>query len=1535
MTTTPSPQFQRTHVKSIEFGLFGPDEINRLAVCRVTEPTMYAQNLPVANGCMDHRMGSVDRRLACGTCRRSVHDCPGHFGVIQLGYPVYHQGYIDLVLKILKCVCYYCSALLVNDVGVEQLRAMTSQSKDPKKRLKIALAFSKKRVCPSCGGCNPTYSKQGLAIRTDFSKVTFDDPAEAAYCSTRPFSSADARTILRCIPDSDVALLGFNPEKTRPELFLISSLAVCPPIVRPSVVISEGSKARGQDDLTSKLCDIIKSSSTLKSVLAKEASSIPGVGLSVAAQQAVADVMFHVATLMCNDIRGERHSYQRSGLPSKSVTSRLKGKEGRIRGSLMGKRVDFSSRSVISPDPQMDVDQVGVPEKVAVILTVPERVTDRNIQTLRARVRVGPGRLSGAHSVQRSGGSATVLLEYADLDREVSALKVGDIVERPLQDGDIVLFNRQPSLHKGSFMGFRVKVMSQSTFRINLACTPSLNADCDGDEMNIHVPQNAEAQTEARLIMSVPNQIVSPQSNKPCIGLVQDALLGASLLSRDSTRITRRKMVELASVLKTPRQPFGAPAHEDGTYSGRQAFSMLLPPDLDYENHKVSPPVVVAGGRLVGGRLCKQSLGTSFGGLVHRLWLQYGPHVCAQFLSDSQRLVNRWLTWHGFSVRLSDCLPAPGVTEQVQNVVRQAEDKVRQIESDPNIRRFVPGDMETACSAITNRTLTKVGKIVHASLDEETNALYQTVGAGSKGNLINVAQLIGIVGQQSLEGKRIDGEKNGFVQVPLTEPSSVVRKKGFVKSSYVSGLDPAEFFFHSMAGREGLVDTAVKTATTGYLQRRLMKAMEMLGVAYDGTVRNARDHIVQFVYGADGFDASFLVRHSLRWHLPDGELTAPQEREAYLKLSRAVRRSRLRPVPGDDVSATAYSPCRVKEARCEAERWRMHAQAESEPEVGALEAYAQVERLCADVCVCWWGRRSCLELHLRWELRSHITRRCTAAELQKIVHRVRQQVQKALVAAGEMVGAIAAQSIGEPTSQSTLNTFHHAGVAAKNVTLGVPRIKELIDCTRHIKTPTMQLVAAPRFGQVAAEWLPRALVHLTLGQATATLSILHEPEYFASAQSPIDHYLCAREAILAPEAPADMCPYVARFVLDPVPLVERDMGPAQAAEAVAAHFAPGAVQILHSEESMDTWVLRIRPLGLAMPVAKGSSAAAATEAERLAFFKGATEEMATKASKDCVIGGVVGVGGATLLSHKTICAMSPQGHFEAVKVPVVATEGSNLRAALGIPELQSDLCTSNDVSDVLSVLGVEAAAALLFQELTNTLQFDGGYINERHVMLLVNLMTSLGQLLPISRHGLNRLVLTSGPLAKCSFEETVDVLYDAAAYGECDPVRGVTESVMLGQRAFIGTGVCAALGIVPKTSGAQAAAPSSSIAEEEEVIFTTVDSEVALMTTTTSQVDASRTPVEMPFDVSDAAAARGGDVMMVQPAGGSLLAGAQVPIGNLLGAFTLSARQSGGSGTRGAAATTASAPPRRYTPSSPRMTPHHAPESPDHKRPRL
>ena len=1003
----------RELVSHVEFGIFSPEEIKRFAVVNVTEPSLYSNSLPIANGLADHRMGSVDRRLACGTCKRGINECPGHAGMIILNYPVMHPSFLDTVLKLLKVACFFCAELLLTQADRAQLR----RARDRKQKLALAVALAKnKKVCPSCAGPVPQYSKQGQHVKCDFSKVKFADPEEEQYCS-RPFTASEVQSILRTLREDDCALLGLSP-LSRPEHFVLSVLVVPPPVVRPSVVISEGSAARGQDDLTAKYVEILKANANVQAVLHKERGSIPRVGLSLAAQQAVNDLAFHVSTLINNELRGQRQSVQRSGLPTKSLMARLKGKEGRFRGFLMGKRVDFSARSVISPDSQMDVDQVGIPEVVAQKLTIPIPVMQCNLAEVRALVRDAA---SPARTICR-GGRCVTILEFANRDLEAQQLQVGDVVERCLQDDDIVLFNRQPSLHLGSMMGYRVLICRGSrTFRLNLACTSVSNADYDGDEMNVHAPQDPAAQAEARLLMAVPQHIISAQSNKPSVGLVQDSLIGAWLLTGDDVSLDRRQLCALHTCLRYPPRP--VPAGE--RFSGKQAFSLLLPPRLHYQNGRTG--VEIADGQLLRGRCCRQTLGTASGGLVHHLWLFEGPECAQRFLSDSQRLLSRWLQWRGFSIRLSDCEPDALTLEQMRTLVALAEDKAARIAADAGLAASPPEVLEEAVSSLANKVLTDAGKLVHARLDEGRNALYQDIVSGAKGNLVNITQLMGLVGQQSVEGQRVD---------PAAPLAAGLPRKGFVRHSYFQGLDSREFFMHTMAGREGLIDTSVKTSSTGYLQRKLMKAMESIRVAYDLTCRNSRQNIVQFEYGADGYDALYIVRQSLeplRWSperlLPE---LAEAERAPFFACWRRLLEAKLRRC-SRELDLACYVPVPFDALLQRGGAGGPAASEASEASGGAappLEPAAvlkEVERLCAELCPLRFGWRHHLELLLRWHLRHRSVAALPggAARFEALVGLVRGLCRRAEVAPGEAIGPLASTSIGEPLTQLTLNTVRH------------------------------------------------------------------------------------------------------------------------------------------------------------------------------------------------------------------------------------------------------------------------------------------------------------------------------------------------------------------------------------------------------------------------------------------------------------------------------------------------------------------------------
>jgi DNA-directed RNA polymerase II subunit RPB1 len=1419
-------------IKSVNFGVFAPDELLRVAAAKVTSPSTHTSSLPTPGGANDIRLGSTDRRLKCATCARPCSQCVGHQGAIQLAFPVYNVGFFDLVLKCLKVACFYCSALVLSPAHVAQLRMMPDHER--KKRLGVAAALAKaKRLCAACGGPNPHYTKAGLAIKADFSKVTFTDPDEAAYC-TRPFTSGEARTILQNITDADCTLLGLSPATSRPENFITSVMCVVPPTIRPSVLISEGSKSRGHDDLTTKLCDIVKCNDTLRSILEREAASIPDSGLSIAAQTAVHDLTMHCGTFISNDIRGQKPSYQRTGIPSKSIMSRLKGKDGRIRGTLMGKRCNFSARSVISPNPDMDIDEVGIPYRVARSQTVPERVTDLNSCELRNRVRNGTSFETGAHSIRRASGGV-VLLEFADAEREAGALKLGDIVERYLRDGDYVLFNRQPSLHKGSFMAFRVKLMADNTFRINLACTPSLNADCDGDEMNVHVLQDAESQTEARLLMAAPLQIVSPQSNKPCMGLVQDALLGAYLLSADTTLLTRLQICDIAAGLRYPQQGIPHPSLPDGNsgggmWYGRQALELTFPPDLYYTSHRAEPPVVIENGKFLRGRLCKATLGATYGSLVHLLWLEYSPTVCARFMSDVQRLVNRFLLWRGFSVRFSDCLTTKDVQSRISTIIASAEDKVTRIEENKQLLEALQPEAEMVSKGIADQVLTNVGKVVHASLDKANNALYQTVSCGSKGNLINVAQIMGSVGQQSLEGMRIPSVVHGLRRIPLSIDSSVLRPHGFIRASYVKGLRPDEFFYHNMTGREGLIDTSVKTATTGYMQRRLMKALETLKVEEDRTVRNSRNDIVQFVYGADDFDSCYLMRIDMSfarrsWRDIAQHLTPSEAAPFRPLLERALDH---RGTGTGEFDTQAFAPVRLAGALVRA------LEISGEP---ASQLYVEeaVSPFCSESGAAPVGSRGLLELYLRWELRCSklLPLSISTDGVDHLLARLRAQLRRAKVDAAEMVGALASHSLSCPLTQLVLNTFHYAGVSEKNVTLGVPRIKELIDVAKCIKTPTMIIVPHPSLSVgTPLKVLKTSLVRYPIGWAVERTEVAYESEFFHTSSGGPDEKLVAQidQLLSPPSPPLAFNPFVAYIELKRPPLVERNMEPADVAEIIRSHLTPNC-HVVYAEAPMCVWFVKLRLLGMSV----GGTTFADKPADEMVFLKTATLETCDKVCRACYLSGIPGVTSVnenlTILRH-----IGPGGELVQRKITVLATDGSNLIDALALEEICGAKTTSNDVSDVLRTLGLEAAVRVLFDELQRTIGFDGNFINPRHISLLVALMSHRGYMVAVNRHGINRL-WDNGPIAKCTFEETCDVLLEAAAYGEVDEILGVSECVAVGKRARVGTGACDVVSILPPSQ-----LTSAQEEEEDDVVFTSVDADMEQQNSRPEY-----RPIEMPF----------------------------------------------------------------------------------------
>lgn len=1421
-------------VKEVQFGLLSPGEIKAMSVARIEYPeTMDETKVrPRMGGLSDPRLGSIDRNFRCQTCGEGMADCPGHFGHIELAKPVFHVGFVTRIKKILETICVHCGKVKSDESNPEFAAAI--RIRNPKKRFARVWDICRaKGVCEAdapgadrashggCGNPQPTIRRDGLRLVGSWKR---NKNSELDHPEKRYLSPTEILNVFTHISDADIKNIGMDPDYARPEWLLITILPVPPPPVRPSIAVNE--TARGEDDLTYKLADIIKANSNVQRC---ETEGAPAHVLSEFEML----LQYHVATYMDNNIAGQPQALQKSGRPVKSIRARLKGKEGRLRGNLMGKRVNFSARTVITGDPNLDLDQVGVPKSIARTLSYPEAVTPYNIHRLTAAVRNGPNEHPGAKYVIRDSGER-IDLRYHKRVGDIQ-LQYGWKVERHLDDNDPVLFNRQPSLHKMSMMGHRVKVMPFSTFRLNLSVTSPYNADFDGDEMNLHVPQSEETRAELSQLCAVPLQIVSPQSNKPVMGIVQDTLCGVRKMTLRDTFLDYDAVQNILFWVPNWDGVVPRPAvlKPKPLWTGKQMMSLTIPDGIfvqriDENNPPDSPKdngMLVYKGEVMYGVVNKKTVGATSGGLIDVIFREKGPYACAQFVGDIQKVVNYWMLHNGFSIGIGDTIADTATMHNVTKTITNAKEKVQQIIADAQSNKLSPEpgmtlreSFEASVIRELNNARDTSGREAEMSL-KDSNNVKQMVSSGSKGSFINISQMSACVGQQIVEGKRIS---YGFIDRTLphfTRDDYSPESKGFVENSYLRGLTPQEFFFHAMAGREGLIDTAVKTAETGYIQRRLVKALEDVMVQYDGSARNSLGDVVQFIYGEDGLDGAQVERQGLDT-LPGSDKAFDQRYKVdvlsgtgtplriesasaiagdlatqklldseYAQLKRD--RELLRGFIFKDGDSQKPLPVNIRRVVQNAQQI-FNVDQHRVSDLTVDEIVNGVKKLCDERLVVIRGGGILEEaqenatLLFKCLVRSRLATkrvvdeyRLSRAAFEWTLGEVQSRFAKALAHPGEMVGVIAAQSIGEPATQMTLNTFHYAGVSSKNVTLGVPRLKEILNVAKNIKTPALTIHLKQEIAQdmEAAKTVQAAIEHTSLKTVTCATEIYYDPDPRSTV---IEEDLDIVESYFSiPDEQVEatlymQSPWLLRLELDRAKMLDRQLTMSSVATSITQSFA-GDLFVMWSEDNAEKLVIRCR-------VVRDPKSMDEEQAEEEDTMVRHVEQYMLE---NISLRGVPGIERVFMTKAKTN-VVDETGAYAQSSEWVLETDGIDLAACMSVDGVDPYRTYSNSFVEILGVLGIEATRTALFKELQKVIEFDGSYVNYRHMAILVDVMTSRGHLMAITRHGINRA--DTGALMRCSFEETVEILLDAAASAELDDCRGVSENIMLGQLAPLGTG---------------------------------------------------------------------------------------------------------------------------------------------------
>jgi DNA-directed RNA polymerase II subunit RPB1 len=1290
-----------------------------------------------------------------------------------------------------------------------------------------------KRSHGGCGNIQPEVRQTALQLWGTW-KVPKDEDNEGGIPEKKQITAEMALNVFKSISTAEIRDLGLSTDYARPEWMIITVLPVPPPPVRPSISMDgTGQGMRGEDDLTYKLGDIIRANGNVRQ--AQQEGSPAHITADFEAL-----LQYHVATYMDNDIAGTPQALQKSGRPVKSIRARLKGKEGRLRGNLMGKRVDFSARTVITGDPNLSLDEVGVPRSIARTLTYPETVTPYNISKLHQLVQNGPNEHPGAKYVIRSDGTRIDLRHHKRAG--AISLEYGWKVERHIVDGDFIIFNRQPSLHKESMMGHRVRVMPYSTFRLNLSVTSPYNADFDGDEMNLHVPQTEETRAEVMQLCMVPLNIVSPQRNGPLMGIVQDTLAGVYKMCRRDVFITKEHLMNI--LLWVPDWdgviPQPAIVKPRPRWTGKQVISMVIPKIVNLhmanDAREDSPlnddGLLVHEGDLMFGLLTKKNVGATGGGIIHIIFNEQGPDAAMAFFNGCQRVVNYWLLHNGFSIGIGDTIPDKGTIAKIEEAISVQKDEVAELtaKATANELESLPGmnvreTFESQVSKALNTARDKAGTKTEESLKDLNNAV-QMARSGSKGSTINISQMTALVGQQSVEGKRIPFGFKYRTLPHFTKDDYSPESRGFVENSYLRGLTPTEFFFHAMAGREGLIDTAVKTAETGYIQRRLVKALEDVMAKYDGTVRNSLGDIVQFVYGEDGLDGVYIEKQKVdhinlddkkfadRYKLdvmdtenpisPDlleqaneisGDLDVQQlldEEWEQLKLDRAMLRDVNFKKKDDEMMQLPMNVVRIIDSA----KRLFKVDDSQRSDLHPAEVIPQVKELLERMVIVRGDDPLSVEaqinatLLIKAQLRSRLAFKRVAIQMRlnklafaHVLGEVESRFTRALVNPGEMVGVLAAQSIGEPATQMTLNTFHFAGVSSKNVTLGVPRLKEILNVATNIKTPSMVVYQeGDGATQATAKLLRSAVEHTNLRSVTKATEIYHDPD-IQSTQIADDFDMVESYFIIPEEhhdAPENQSRWLLRLILDRQKMLDKGLKVDDVAMKIKENY-PKDLAVIFSDNNAENQVIRIRM------IKQHDSKYDDDDIEEDIMLK----RLEAHILDTLTLRGVPGIDRA-FLNKETKLITTPEGGLLASKTDVrceewyLDTSGTALAQVLTVPGVDTTRTYSNHFIQIFEVFGIEATRSALMRELTQVLAFDGSYVNHRHLALLVDVMTSRGHLMAITRHGINRA--DTGALMRCSFEETVEILLEAAAVGELDDCRGISENVMLGQLAPMGTG---------------------------------------------------------------------------------------------------------------------------------------------------
>ena len=1280
------------------------------------------------NGILSEKLGLCKSDEICKNCNKNFLECPGHFGHLNLSQNIFHNGYFKRLLNVLKIFCFNCGKIIVEIPENLEIKIFSNFIYQKSHFKKILEKSKEVKSCFYCKTPKVAIKKLGHGLNRIITNVNFGQSSSFSgqlYTNLKKnllnekkkkninenpqkffeLNPNIIRRFLKSLNKFHWKFLLMNPTPPKPENLIVSIIPVPPICIRPSVEMSDNRS--NEDDLTIKIFELIQQKYNLQKFI-KEGRAL----------QKIEEQRYNIQILynqLLNSECSESNSVKNKFNSSKGLIQRIKGKQGRFRQNLSGKRVEYSGRTVISPDPNLLINEVSIPLHMAKELTFPETITKTNKSRLKKNIINGIDIYPGANRITINN-EIYVLKNELDRAKVVEKLKIGDVVHRHLIRGDTVLFNRQPSLHRQSIMGFNVRVHEGKTLKFNECVCSPFNADFDGDEMNLHVLQSVNAKAEALFILKASENLLNPKDGSANISLIQDFLTNVFIITSKDFFLDRARFCKLLSFATDAEVFFDIPMptvfKPRELWTGKQLIDTLLNPsskkiyvDVNLKQKEKSYDGVKGmkefdenegyvrfkNGKLLTGRLGKSTMGGSKSGLIYFIIKRCSNKRAALFMSYLSKLSARFIEQIGLSFGLRDVTPDSKISTYnktlfstkniethkiITKFLSDATKKNKKPTNYQNLSFEKKKELESQISSLLNKARDEAGKFLLATLLHSNNAYIMAI-SGAKGSALNICQMVSTVGQQSVQGNRI---QNGFLNRTLPHfPQFDLSPKarGFVQNSFYTGLHPTEFFFHTMAGREGLIDTAVKTADTGYMQRRLIKVMEDLVVEYDYTVRNAEKKLVQFVYGEDGFDPVM------------------NEHEDF-----PIKLFTLDPV----VEGFSEFCEEVTEEKTELEN----------------EFY-----------VVWGGVFPKKFVNEKFDTHLHrffvFLEGLKLGEKKKrdLFGKLKRNLFMSVVHPGEAVGAITSQSLGEPCTQMTLKTFHFAGVASMNVTLGVPRIKEIFNATNNIKTPIIEVHLNDPFKKISSNMIKNKINCVFLKDVLNKIVEIYDRNKVVL-ELEFDYNLIKSSLI--------------------------------------------GFSLSHVKHVLIKSKLKLKEKNVLIKKNKITiSSPLKNSQETMFYFKHLLNKI-----KNLVVYGLKTVTRAILNDRKE-------------KGMIIFAEGTGLHKILRMQGVNHSQTKTNHIQEINTVLGIEAARATIIDQVKYTMSIYGINVDYRHLTVLADTMTCIGSVMGLNRYGIVKM--KNSPIMVASFERTGEVLYDAAFFGTEEFFKGVSEKIIIGDNIKVGTGI--------------------------------------------------------------------------------------------------------------------------------------------------